>query len=80
MIESAHWFVLTPCAPKVAVSSSLDSFQLCHVLAMEVEEDVDLSLVIISDAFFESKLLSAVFGAWFLGRSLEQLTLHFLQA
>ena len=47
-----------------AVSSSLDSFQLCHVLAMEVEVDVDLSLVILSDAFFESKLLSTVFGAW----------------
>ena len=32
---------------------------------MEVpEEDVDLSLVIISDAFFESKLLSTVFEAW----------------
>ena len=28
-------------------------------------EDVDLSLVIISDAFFESKLLSTVFEAWF---------------
>ena len=47
---------------------------------MEVEVDVDLSLVILSDAFFESKLLSTVFGAWFSGRSLEQLTLHFLQA
>ena len=32
---------------------------------MEVEEDVDLSLVILSDAFFESKLLSTVFEAWF---------------
>ena len=32
---------------------------------MEVpEEDVDLSLVIISDAFFEAKLLSTVFEAW----------------
>ena len=28
-------------------------------------EDVDLSLVIIYDAFFESKLLSTVFEAWF---------------
>ena len=35
---------------------------LCDVPAME---DVDLSLVIISDAFFESKLLSTVFEAWF---------------
>ena len=31
----------------------------------EAEEDVDLSLVILSDAFFESKLLSTVFEAWF---------------
>ena len=39
---------------------------LCHVPAMEVpeaEEDIDLSLVILSDAFFESKLLSTVFEA-----------------
>ena len=57
--------------------SSLDriSFQLCHVPAMEilsgvpameeVDDDVDLSFVILSDAFFESKLLSTVFGACF---------------
>ncbi len=31
----------------------------------EAEEDVDLSLVILSDAFFESKLLSTVLEAWF---------------
>ncbi len=30
----------------------------------EAEEDVDLSLMIISEAFFESKLLSTVFEAW----------------
>ncbi len=33
--------------------------------AEEDEEDVDLSLMILSEAFFESKLLSTVFEAWF---------------
>ena len=39
-------------------------------------EDVDLSLVTLSDAFFESKLLSTVFGTWFfcVGRWLLRIT------